>query len=47
MKDYVTVPEDLIKITEYEVIDKLPNPFVFNDGTPVKTKEDWGRRRKG
>ena len=46
MKDYVTVPEDLIKITKYEVIDKLPNPFVFNDGTPVKTKKDWEKRRK-
>lgn len=46
MKDYVTVPEDLIKITKYEVLDKLPNPFVFNDGTLVKTKEDWEKRRK-
>ncbi|KAK7434574.1 carbohydrate-binding module 1 [Stygiomarasmius scandens] len=23
----------------------LPNPFLFNDGTPVKTKEDWECRR--
>ncbi|KAI0688731.1 hypothetical protein C8T65DRAFT_818099 [Cerioporus squamosus] len=24
---------------------KLPNPFLFDDGTPVKTKEDWECRR--
>ena len=23
----------------------LPNPFLFNDGTPVRTKEDWQCRR--
>jgi endo-1,4-beta-xylanase len=23
----------------------LPNPFVFRDGTPVRSKEDWIRRR--
>ena len=26
-------------------IEKLPNPFVFLDGSPVRTKEDWARRR--
>ena len=46
MKDYITVPEDLIKITKYEVLDKLPNPFIFNDGTPLKTKEDWQKRKQ-
>ena len=46
MKDYVTVPEDLITITKYEVLDKLPNPFIFNDGTPVQAKEDWKRRKQ-
>jgi hypothetical protein len=24
---------------------KLPNPFLFNDGTPVRTKADWTCRR--
>lgn len=38
--------ENLIKITEYEVVDKLPDPFIFNDGTRVKNVSDWERRRK-
>ena len=24
---------------------ELPNPFAFSDGSPVRTKEDWQRRR--
>lgn len=24
---------------------ELPNPFLFNDGTAVKSKEEWGKRR--
>jgi hypothetical protein len=28
------------------VIDSLKSPFVFNDGTPVKTPADWPRRRQ-
>ena len=27
-------------------IRQLPNPFVFLDGTPVKNRGDWARRRK-
>jgi endo-1,4-beta-xylanase len=27
-------------------IKELPNPFVFCDGSPVRTKEDWARRRE-
>jgi len=46
MKDYIPVNEDLITITDYEVIEKLENPFIFKDGSPVKTKEDWQKRRK-
>jgi endo-1,4-beta-xylanase len=26
-------------------IKELPNPFVFNDGTPVRTADDWTKRR--
>ncbi|MBQ2935952.1 MAG: hypothetical protein IJD96_06955 [Lachnospiraceae bacterium] len=33
-------------ITKYELIDKLPNPFIFSDGTKVETVEDWKRRRE-
>ena len=27
-------------------IKELPNPFTFADGSPVRTREDWERRRK-
>ena len=27
-------------------VKELPNPFMFMDGTPVKTKADWRRRRE-
>lgn len=27
------------------VIDELPNPFLMSDGSLVKTREDWARRR--
>jgi endo-1,4-beta-xylanase len=30
---------------ELPAIKELPNPFVFADGSPVRTKEDWNRRR--
>ena len=36
----------MLDITEYKVLGKLPDPFLFDDGTPVKTKEDWKKRRK-
>ena len=35
-----------LQVTEYRVIEKLKSPFVFNDGTPVKTPDDWPRRRQ-
>lgn len=28
-----------------KVINQLPDPFLMNDGSRVKTKEDWARRR--
>lgn len=40
------IHEGLLEITKYELVDKLPNPFIFCDGTEVKTKEDWQRRRE-
>ena len=27
-------------------IKELPNPFVFADGSPVRNREDWQRRRE-
>ena len=36
--------ENTIQITEYNLSGKLPNPFVFKNGDPVRTKDDWKRR---
>src|SRR5260370_35641553 len=30
---------------ELPEIKELPNPFTFADGSPVRTREDWPRRR--
>ena len=38
--------QDTIRITEYNLAGKLPNPFVFDDGSLVKTQEDWRKRRE-
>jgi hypothetical protein len=32
-------------VEQLPVIKGLPDPFLFNDGTRVKTREDWPRRR--
>jgi hypothetical protein len=32
-------------VNQLPIIQELPNPFVMNDGSPVKTKEDWEKRR--
>lgn len=37
--------EDLIRITEYKLAGSLPNPFVFNDGTPVTDPSQWPARK--
>ena len=39
------IHEDLIKIRSYEVLGELPDPFIFSDGTKVRSKEDWRKRR--
>lgn len=36
---------EIIKAVDYEVLGKLPNPFIFDDGTEVKSVEDWEKRR--
>ncbi len=38
--------ENLIKITEYSLRGKLPNPFLMEDGTIADTPEKWAQRRK-
>ena len=34
-----------LKVTEYKVLGELPDLFTFSDGSKVKTKEDWEKRR--
>ena len=43
MVDY---DENLIKITEYEVLGKLPDPFLKSDGTRVKTAAEFDEHKK-
>ncbi len=38
--------DQLIKITKHQVLGQLPDPFLFEDGTRVKTREDWQKRRE-
>ena len=38
--------EKLIQITECNLLGKLPDPFLFNDGSRVKDVSDWTKRRK-
>ena len=40
------VNEELLSITSYELLDHLPNPFKFEDGSQVKTEVDWLNRRR-
>lgn len=46
MHTYKPVSEDLMQITEYTVLGKLPNPFLMNDGSVVQTEADWQKRRQ-
>lgn len=38
--------QNLIKITKYEELGNLPPLLTFEDGTPVRTPQDWQRRRE-
>jgi dienelactone hydrolase len=38
--------QELPPVDQLPVIQDLPDPFVFNDGSRVKSKEDWARRRE-
>ena len=41
----MAVHENLLHVTKYEVLGKLPDLLTFEDGTPVKTPDDWQMRR--
>lgn len=43
--EHQEVYEGLIEITKYERLGELPDPFIFRDGTRVKSAADWPRRR--
>jgi hypothetical protein len=38
-------PANVTPAAALPAIKDLPNPFVFSDGSPVKSKDDWQRRR--
>lgn len=40
------VTPDMLKITEYEVVGKLPDPFLFDDGHRMTSPDEWPARRK-
>lgn len=37
---------DMLKIASYEILGKLPDPFLFDDGRRVASREDWTARRR-
>ena len=43
-KEFVT--PDLLKITEYKLLEKLPDPFVRDDGQRLADPADWEERRR-
>lgn len=38
--------KDWLDVVSYAILGELPNPFVFNNGTPIKDATDWMKRRK-
>ncbi len=39
------IRDDLLHITQYQVLGPLPDLFTMNDGSPVRTPADWEARR--
>lgn len=37
--------EELLKIVNYRLKGELPNPFIFDDGTPLVSPDEWPKRR--
>lgn len=38
--------ENLISVSEYEVVGKLPDPFLMNDGRRITSPDEWEKRRE-
>lgn len=46
MKETGIVTPELLKITEYKLLEKLPDPFVQNSGQRLTDPSDWSARRE-
>lgn len=44
--DWFDYGEDLTKISKYEVLGSLPDPFIMNDGRRISSPSEWEARRK-
>lgn len=38
--------KNFVDVIKYDLMSKLPDPFLFNDGRRVESTEDWEERRK-
>ena len=38
--------KNFVDVIKYDLMSKLPDPFLFNDGRRVESSEDWEERRK-
>ncbi|MBQ0105262.1 MAG: hypothetical protein KBT47_04405, partial [Armatimonadetes bacterium] len=45
-KSYFDFDENLIRFTKYEVLGKLPDPFLMDGGKRVSSEAEWKERRK-
>ena len=39
------VNENTLKVTEYKLLGKLPDPFMFDSGERMTSKDQWEKRR--
>ncbi|MBQ3865544.1 MAG: hypothetical protein II776_01485 [Clostridia bacterium] len=46
METFEPVREDLTRITQYQVLGKLPDPFVMDDGRRIQSPDEWPARRR-
>lgn len=46
MTKYPLVDENTLCVTDLEVLGKLPDPFLFEDGHRVSTRAEWADRRR-
>ena len=40
------VREDLLHVTQYELLGKLPDPFLREDGSRLQSPDEWAAQRK-